>query len=623
VIYVKELRWYQSEAIEALYRYFREKRGNPILALPTGTGKSIVIAEFVRQVVQNYKGQRVMMVTHVKELVDQNFKELIELWPLAPAGVYSAGLGRKEHLQQITFAGIGSVVGKGRLFGKVNILLVDECHTIGPKDTTNYQTFINELKQVNPNLKVIGLTATPYRMGQGMLTEPAMVKGKEVAPLFSDIAYDITGLAPFNRLVAEGYICKLIPKPTNVELDVSSVSMSGPDYNQHDLQAAVDVDEITKRALDETMVLGADRKHWLVFATGIQHAEHVRDALIARGIPSVVVHSKISNEERDAAVEGFKSGRYRALINNGVFTAGFNFPALDLIVILRPTQSVVLWVQMLGRGTRPVWPDKYKRNWHLWPEGAVASGRYDINTVTGRLLCIQEGPKQNCRVLDFAGNTKRLGCINDPVIPKRKGQKKGPQDAPFKICEHCNTYNHASARECIECGKEFEFITKLVAKASTDDLLAGEEPVVEVFPVKSINYSLHQKMGAPDSVKVSYFCGIQSFNEWICLEHPGTIGRKARAWWSKRCDDSTGDEIPANCVEALKIIEQLRTPTHLRVWLNKKYPQIMDADFSGTGWGTDKVVRELPRVKAILPTDRKSEALISLPQDCIDEDVPF
>jgi DNA repair protein RadD len=164
-------RWYQEEAIKSIFSYFMENDGNPIIALPTGTGKSIVIADFVKKVFSYYQGQRVMMLTHVKELIKQDYQKLIDVWPTAPAGIYSAGLNRRDHLYPITFAGIASVHKKPELFGKQDLAIIDECHLVSARSNTMYLKFIDAMRAINPALKVIGLTATKYRLGQGLLTE--------------------------------------------------------------------------------------------------------------------------------------------------------------------------------------------------------------------------------------------------------------------------------------------------------------------------------------------------------------------------------------------------------------------------------------------------------------------
>ena len=551
------LRYYQEDAVVALWEHFASRTDNPIIALPTGTGKSIVIAEFIRSAMSYYPATRVLKLTHVKELIDQNFRELVGLWPLAPAGIYSAGLNRKE-VRPITFAGIASVVRKAALFGHIDIVLIDECHLVSPHDETSYQNFIADLQKVNPLVKVIGLTATPYRLGQGKLTDPVETSAGPRPSLFGHICYDLTGLDAFNRLVAEGYLAPLVAKRTNHDLDVSKVRTTAGEFNQADLQAMVDRDSITRAAIGEVERQASEnnRRRWLVFATGIDHSDHVALELKDRGIAARSVHSKTGSTERDEAVAWFKApddGRVRALVNNGVFTTGFNCPEVDLIAMLRPTKSAGLWVQMLGRGTRP------------------APG------------------KTNCLVLDFAGNTKRLGPVNDPVIPLRKG-KKQPGDAPVKVCEACGTYNHASVRYCTHCGAEFERAVKFSDQADTTEVMRGSSPQVEVIAVDSVQYLPHfpRDKSKPTSLKVIYTCALNQYSEWICLEHPGYPGKKARDWWDERSDYTA----PATVEEAMSMIDGLASPSHIRVWLNTNHPRVMAYDFSGTGFGEKPVKPE-------------------------------
>ncbi len=547
------LRWYQAEAVQALYDYFSEKSGNPVIAAPTGTGKSLIIAEFIRSAFEAYPGQKMMMLTHVKELIGQNYKKLLECWPTAPAGIYSAGLGRKE-IRPIVFAGIQSVVGKSPLFGHVDLVIVDECHLVGTAESTSYRTFLTELKQLNPQLKVVGLSATPFRLGQGMLTDPVKAKdGTLLPPLFTDIAYDMTGVEPFNRLIAEGFLCKLVPKKTDEQLNLTGVHVVGGEFNQGELQDAVDKTAISKRACAEMVFhakLGTpeERRRWLVFCTGVEHAEHVAEILRDLGIDARAVHSKMADADRDSAIADFKleDSLVKCLVNNNVLTTGHDFPALDLIGDLQPTCSPAKHVQKYGRGTRPF------------------SG------------------KSNCVVLDFSGNTKRLGPINDPVIPRKKGHKDGGT-APVKLCESCNTYNHISATHCVNCGEAFSIAVKIVGIASSVELVKGEEPQIEVFPVDTVNYHYHQPRDGskPPSLKVSYFSGpLQMFSEWICLQHGGFAQMKARRWWADRSEVPS----PLTITEAMTHVSSLRVPTHLRVWVNQRHPQIMAYDFSGTGF---------------------------------------
>lgn len=545
---------YQVDAVASIYAYFQEKTGNPVLALPTGTGKSVILAMFLESIYTAYPTQRVMVLTHVKELIEQNYEKLVTLWPNAPAGIYSAGLGKKEHLHKITFGGIASAAKKPAIFGWIDLVIIDEAHLVSHSEETMYRKTLDFWLSINPNLKVIGLTATPWRLAHGPITEDG---------IFTDLCYDITAMEEFNKLIKEGYLLSLVPKQTKQMLDTDGVHMRGGEFISQELQEAVDKQEVTYAAIKEAMELGHDRHHWLVFATGIQHAENISQMLDSFGIPAVVVHSKMTGTQRDEAIAGFKSGKYRAAVNVGVLTTGFDFPGIDLIIMLRPTASTVLWVQMLGRGTRPLYMDGY-----------------DLQTVEGRLASIAASQKQNCLVLDFAGNTSRLGPINDPVIPRKKG--KGAGVAPVKLCGSCATYNHASVTHCVHCGAEFLFQVKIKAHASTQELIKDDSPVVEIVRVDHITYSIHNKAGKPPAMKVSYFCGLSVFNDYVCFEHEGFAQRKAKQWWKERCEYN----FPPSTADALTVTGHLKEASHLRVWINKKYPEILSCCFDGTAFGT-------------------------------------
>lgn len=559
-----ETRWYQDEAEFALFDYFyRGMKGNPICAMPTGTGKSLVIANFIRKVFGLWPNQRVMMLTHVKKLIEQNASKLIDVWPHAPLGIYSAGLNSRDMIMPIVYAGVQSVAPAikravaevsntpwhMRHFGFRDLVLIDECHLLGPKETSQYQFIISELKKINPDLKVIGFSATPYRTKQGMLTDGG---------LFTDICYDITGIESFNRLIAEGFMAPLVAKPTRTVVDISNVGISAGEYNQQELQNAVDTDEITYNAVKEVIESSYGRNAWIVFAAGIENAEHINAMLQSFGVCSTVVHSKLGEKECDKRIEAYKRGEYQAIVNKDMLTTGFDHPIIDLIADLQPTMAPGKHVQKYGRGTRP----------------ATWAG------------------KTNCLCLDFAKNVPRLGPINDPKIPGKPG--KGTGDAPVRICPICGMYNHATSRFCGGgsgpeeakahggCGVAFIFETKLFASAGEVPLLRDDSPVVEYMTVNKVIYNLHEKkdsagfVTSPPSIKVSYFCGnFNMYNEWVCLEHGGLAGRKAKDWWRQR----HAEEPPATTYEALRRVNELRMPVRIRVHVNKKYPEVLSYEY--------------------------------------------
>lgn len=596
---------YQTEAVGSIWNYFYHESGNPLIAMPTGTGKSVVIARFLQGVFNQYPRQRIMLLTHVKELIQQNYEKLMMIWPFAPAGIYSAGLGEKNSKCPLTFAGIQSVWKKWMIFGHIDLVLIDEAHLLSPNDTTMYRSFLAGLKSINPWLKVVGLTATPWRLGHGHLCDPSINnKGDEIPSLFTDVCFDITGPDAFNRLIAEGYLVPLIPRRPRVALDVDGLHLRGGEFIESEMQQRFDKDEITEAALREALEIAhaENRRHWLVFASGIEHADHIGSMLEFLGVSCGVVHSK--REGRDRTISAFKRGEITAVVNNNVLTTGFDSPHIDLIICLRATASSVLWVQMLGRGTRPDYADGF-----------------DLDDIGGRLAAIQASKKQNCLVLDYARNTSRLGPINDPVVPRRKGAGGG--DAPVKICNICEVYNHASVRFCVNCGAEFTFEVKFKTEASTDILIKGDTPITKVFDVDHISVDEHRKQGKPPSVKITYYYGYQSISEWVNIEHSDWAGRKAVKWWK----DRAGTELPVSTDDAISRIKEAKMPTQIRVWTNRKpYPEIMAMCFDGTAFGTKEDAVPMSAEVEIrgVSNSRVAPPIGIRPWDTdLDDDVPF
>ena len=535
-----ELRWYQQEAVDALFNYSYEH--NPLLALPTGTGKSVVIAQFIKQALMAYPNTRILMLTHVKELVQQNAEKLKAEWQQAPLGIYSAGLKQRTVGTPITFGSMQSVwkhiqreVAQGRPhFGKIDLLIVDEAHLISDKEETTYRQIINALFAINPYVKVIGLTATPYRMKTGALTDSG---------IFGEVIYDLTQPEMFVRLIKEGYLSPLIPKRTSIQIDISNVSMVGDDFNKKQLEKVSDTDEITFNAVREIVECGRTqgRTSWIVFCTSVEHCEHVNAMLLSLGVASAVCHSRLSNAENDKVINDFKIGKLTCLVNNNKLTTGFDNPKIDLIGMLRPTQSVGLWVQMLGRGTRP------------YPT------------------------KNDCLVLDFAGNTQRLGCINDPNVPRGKKKKGGGiGTAPVKVCKECQCYNHAKARTCEVCGAEFTFENNLFATASSLELIKDTSPQYELIPVDQVIYNEHKSAnGGIPTLCVTYVCGLSKYQEFVCFEHTGYARKRAEMWWGQR----TSEPVPDRVYEVLGKVDYLKKPSMITVHVNKKYPEIKSVTF--------------------------------------------
>lgn len=561
-------RWYQTAAVESIGGDYTaaangEKHDNPLIGLPTGTGKSLVIARAIQKIVEYFPWHRGIVLTHVKELIAQNSKKLLDVWPTAPVGVCSAGLNKRDTAQPIIFGGIGTIVNRVGELGHRDYVFIDEAHLVGDKEDAMYIRTLNAMREVNPNLIVIGLSATLYRMKMGKLTDNG---------IFNKVAFDLTNVDGFNRLLAEGYIAPLIPQPTETTLDTSEVKKSGGEFQSGSLEEAVDKDHITRACCAEMVAKASDRRCWIVFASGVKHAEHIAEILNQMGVPSAAVHSK--KKGNDKIIEAFKRGEIRCLVNYGKLTTGFDHPPIDFIGMMRPTLSPGLWVQMLGRGTRPY------------------DGRYANQYIIGF-----EYIKGDCLVLDFAGNALRLGPINDPVLPRKPGEKTG--DVPIKICEGnklvvneglersspgwylgCNTFNHASARFCAHCKFEFKMGgVDLMTQSGTAALIKIDAPPqVDYIDVSHVLYSRIAKSGVPPMMKVSYICGIREFSEIICLEHQTAARHFARDWWRQRFNG----EPPATTDEGLMIARSgaLPQPRRIKVWVNKlPYPEVLSHEY--------------------------------------------
>lgn len=537
-------RWYQRDAVNALLEYFRThpavvdgqvRSRNPLVCMPTGTGKSAVIGWFAEYALKSFPGTRVLMMTHVKELIAQNAAALKRIWPGAPLGIYSAGLKKKE-INDITYAGVASIKNALAKLGKIDIVLIDEAHLLSPKDDGTYREIIEFLRSLNPYLVVIGFTATPYRLGIGSLTNNG---------IFTDTAIDLTTLEMFNRLVNEGFLAPLVTKRRgNISVDLSNVGVNNGEYKANELQAAADQTALTNNIVLDILNngYGAGRRAGLVFSSGIEHAKHLSECFAYYGIEVPAVHSNMENGERDRILSDFKLGHYWGVIGNNIFTTGFDHPPVDFIACVRPTTSPGLWVQMLGRGTRPS----------------------------------DETGKTNCLVHDYAGNTERLGPINDPQIPKMKGKGKG--EAPVWCCEMCGTYNHARAPYCDSCGFQHDMTSKLNENVSLHDVMISENPIVEMYEVNQVVYFKHVKRSDPTALptmRVVYQCGLQSFFEYIALEHSGIAGHRARDWWRQRYNSDP----PTTIDQALLYVDYLKKPQRISVHTNLKFPRVVGWEF--------------------------------------------
>jgi len=519
-----KLRPYQAVAVESLFKYFNQHTGSPIIILPTASGKSVIQAAFLKRVFE-YPGQRVLLATHVKELIQQNVDRLLDLWPDAPVGIYSAGLGQRDLAQPITAVGIQSVHKRAIEFGHVDLVIVDECHLIPKAGDGMYRNFLDALKVTNPAVKVVGMTATPYRMGSGYLH-----KGE--GAIFSDIAYE----ACVPELVRDGFVCPLVSKAGATRADLTKVKKRGGEYIGASLEEAMNVQALIEAAVAEILHFCANRNSWLVFCAGVKHAEAVC-AELQKHVAAACVTGKTPADERARILKDFKAGRLCAITNMNVLTTGFDAPNIDAIIMLRPTLSPGLFYQMAGRGMR------------LHPS------------------------KQDTLVLDFAGNTMRHGPIDQIRVGKAKAENGAP---PARECPGCQSVLAIHVKVCPDCGHVF--VVEARPETARHAAKAGDLPILSdgkrkdqpSVAVDKVRYVVHNKPGKPPSMRVIYHCGMLTHSEWVCLEHGGYAAQKAGEWWVGR----GGLPVPATTAEALKRADELKPPATITIDTSGKYANI-------------------------------------------------
>lgn len=496
-----QLRPYQHEAVEATWGALCNLPGSPLIVLPTGAGKSLVIAKLAQDAVERFNG-RVLVVAHRKELLDQNADKIRRLVPTMKVGLFSAGLRRWDAESEIVCAGIQSCYKKATAFGARHLVLIDEVHLVPGNGEGMYRTFLDELRGANPKLRMVGLTATPFRTGEGSLC------GED--RLFQRIAYT----AEIKPLIDGGYLSPVTSKQVEAEQDTSRLHTRNGEFVPREVEDLFDQAAVTKAAVAEIVAKTAQRRAILIFAASVKHAQHVADEIAQQTGEDVgLVTGETTPLERSATLSRFRGDGLglmplRWLVNVDVLTTGFDSPNIDAIAVLRATQSPGLFAQICGRGFR------------LFPG------------------------KRDCLVLDFGQNIKRHGPLDASdygLRAERRGTGSGDGEAPAKECPNCGEPSALTARECT-CGLAFPPPPpRHEAGAGDDEILAANEPprTWEVEGARACLWT-NRKTGSR-TMRVDYDVVPPGGNmrdvisEWVCLEHAGFAGTKAQQWWAKRC----------------------------------------------------------------------------------------
>jgi DNA repair protein RadD len=503
-----ELRYYQAEAVKAVHDYLSTQGGNPCVVLPTGAGKTVVIAQLCHDVVR--WGGRVCVMAHVKELLEQSEKTLRAMLPGDDVGVYSAGLNSRDTDHKIICAGIQSVAERAGELGRFNLIIIDEAHLISPNEGTRYQTFLRLAKMVNPKVRILGLTATPYRLDAGMVCAPDHI--------LNDICYEVG----VRELIAAGYLAPIRTKCGREVADLNGVHRRGGEFIESEMAAAMDA--ITEAACVEFIRLTEDRSSVLVFSSSLDHAGHIVELLKSSTAHRVeLITGNTPSDERAAYIADFKAKKIKYLVNVNVLTTGFDAPNVDAVVLLRATLSPGLYCQMVGRGLRK------------------AEGKAD------------------CIVLDYGNNIIRHGAIDAIEIKSKTIGEGGGGEAKQKVCPQCMEAVFVAVSVCPACGYEFPREARHDMRASSAGILSGE--VVDTwYDVIDVDYRIHESRKNPGSLtmRVDYYYSelLKPKSEWVCIEHEGFAREKASAWWRERAQPVKRNDIGFPIYDVPKSVEE-------------------------------------------------------------------
>jgi DNA repair protein RadD len=407
-----QLRNYQKKALDKATCWFDKEITNPLIVLPTGGGKTVVFATLIKQLYQEDCSRRFLILAHRQELIQQAKDKLLAVWPEAPVGILAASLKEFNQTASIIIASRDTISSPKRLEKShpVDYIIIDEAHHVGTEKNCRYKKIINHFEEIGCP-KVLGVTATPYRMGQGY------IYGNDTNHFFGGLAHKVT----IPELIKQGYLSRLsafaVSKDAVIDASKARVKFKGGDYRESDLERLALVDAtiicIINDWLEKAYLKG--RTSTVFFCVSVLHAQKMDYFLKQHGINSACITAETPTELRNKYLEQFERGEINALCNVAVLTEGWDAPKTDCIAILRPTKSLGLYVQICGRGMRT-----------------------------------HEG-KDDCLLLDYGGNMERHGCIDKATPERTKGKAEGEAKDLTWICGECFRVNDKDDKYCYEC----------------------------------------------------------------------------------------------------------------------------------------------------------------------------
>jgi DNA repair protein RadD len=547
------LRPYQVRILDATWAAMQHKH-NVLIVAPCAAGKTVLFSKITQRLLRENSAFRVLILVDREILVTQSRDKLHSIAPELSheVGIVCSSVTTTKELdRRVTIASRQTLINCMEQFAPVHLCIVDEAHLMSiPREDKptpdQFAEIVCKLREYNPNMRLVGCTASPYRLGGGYIHGDQNKPGSR--PYFDQVDAEVST----KEMLAAGYLAPLVGRAntgSTMQADLKNISIVGGEYNLGQLSSMMCKSTHVQSCISAWREYAWGRKKTLVFCTTIEHSETVAAAFYAAGIPSVAIHSKLTPVEESIRMTALERGTMQVFTSVAKLTTGLDITDLDCGILARPTKSTALYKQIVGRFQR------------------LAEGKTDA------------------LIIDLVGATTEFGTDMDNL--KVNVPRDASGETPFKICPGenengtvCGQSVHASLRYCPHCSYAFpvdEAVEAKIGKLEKVKFNDIQEP--ESYTVSHVSYEVHESRNTGKHlIKVTYQCGqFSKFNEWICLPdfYNGFAVQKARDWWDQR----TEEPFPQTCEEFIFLADNLMQPAVVIVVKEGKYDRITDVKF--------------------------------------------
>ena len=528
-----EPRSYQNEAIDAIYEVLCQKQ-NALLVAFMGSGKTAMAVKIIERVLEKMPVTGKILILAHKSVLLQQFKNAFEKFTkiLSPdVGLCCADLDQYDMGRRITIASVMTFANRAEKYQGAKLIVIDEAHRIDITNDSQYKKTIEILRDKEPLSRILGITATPFRLGHGYIYGDHCKPGND--NLFEKIDHRIT----YADLLEQGFLMPItghVADSGSLTEDLKSVNVKG-DYAIGDLGDLMSQEIHIETAVEALKKFGESCKHVIVLCTTIDHAEHVHQAMLDAEESCTILHSQLKKTEKLKNKKDWEAGIKRTIVTINMIIEGYDFPPADCLLMLRPTMSAALFLQSLGRIAR------------------ISAG------------------KETATLIDCTPNTSNFGTDLDAIQVKIPSQRMEDDEIPTtKTCPLCESILYCSARVC-PCGYKFGEETipaKYLPKMK--EVAFAMQPVVNTWEVNSMKVNIHlSKNSGKELIRIDFNCSeavsfaMITITLWLCLPdfYEGYAVEKTR---EKLAMFGIGD-IPECVTEGLDLQDIISQPDRLTV----------------------------------------------------------